>query len=69
VVRFLILKGLSSRDIHTELESVYMDESLGLCTVYKWHGRFMQGRTELFDGPRFGRSPQNDLADALRVMI
>jgi hypothetical protein len=29
----------------------------------------MQGRTELFDDLRSGRSLQNDLADALRAMI
>jgi hypothetical protein len=46
-----------------------MDEALCLCTVYKWHERFMQGRTELFDNPRSKRPLQNDLADALRVMI
>jgi transposase len=69
VVRFFTLKGLSSRDIYTELESMYMDEALCLCTVYKWHRRFMQGRTELFDDPRSAQSLQNNLADALRVMI
>jgi transposase len=69
VVRFFTLKGLSPRDIYTELESVYMDETLCLHTVYKRHERFMQGRMELFDDPRSGRSLQNDLADALRPTI
>jgi hypothetical protein len=50
-VSFFTLKGLSPKDIHTELESVYRDETLCVCTVYKWHKRFMQGRTELFDDP------------------
>jgi hypothetical protein len=52
VVLFFILKGLSPKDIHTELESVYMDEALCLHTVYKWHERFMQGRTKRFDHSR-----------------
>jgi hypothetical protein len=51
MVRFSTFKGLSPKDIYTELESVYMDETLCLRIVYKWHERFMQGRTELFDDP------------------
>jgi hypothetical protein len=69
MVHFFTLKGLSPKDIHTEYESVYMDEALCLRTVYKWHEDFMQGTTELFDDPRSGRLVQNDLADALRAMI
>jgi transposase len=69
VIRFFILKGLSPRDIHTELKSAYGDEALCLHAVYKWHERFMQRRMELFDNPRFGRPLQNDLADAHRAMI
>jgi histone-lysine N-methyltransferase SETMAR len=69
VIRFFTFKGLSPRDIHTELISVYGYEVLDLRAVYKWHERFMQGRTELFDNPRSGRPLQNDLADAIRAMI
>jgi hypothetical protein len=32
---FFTLKGLSPKDVHTELESVYMDEAVYLRTVYK----------------------------------
>jgi hypothetical protein len=69
VVHFFTLKGLNPKDIYTELESVYMNESLYLRTVYKWHKRFMQGRTELFDDSQSGRPLQNDLVNALRAMI
>jgi hypothetical protein len=69
VVRFFTLKGLSLRDIHAELNSVYGDDALCLRAVYKWHERFMQGRTEPFDNPRSRQSLQNDLADALRALI
>jgi hypothetical protein len=69
MVRFFILKGLSPRDIHNELESVYMDEAVCLSTVCKWHKRLMQEGTELFVDPRSGRSLENDLADVLRAMI
>jgi transposase len=69
VVRFFTLKGLSPRDIHTELKIVYGDEALCLRAVDKWHERFTQGRMESFDNPRFGRPLQNDLANALHAMI
>jgi transposase len=55
VVRFFTLKGLCHKDIHTELESMYMNEALCLPTVYKWQELFMQERTELFDDSRSGR--------------
>jgi transposase len=69
VMRFVTLKGLSLKDIHPRFESVYMDQALCLRTVYKWHERFMQRRTKLFDDPRSGQSLQNDLANTLRAMI
>jgi hypothetical protein len=69
VVRFFTFKGLSHKDIYIEFESMYMDETLCLHTVYKWHERFMQERTELFNDSRSRRPLQNDLVDALRVMI
>jgi transposase len=69
VVRFFTLKGLSPEDVHTELESKYMDEALDLRTIYKWYERFMRRRIKLFDDPRSGQPLQNDLANALHVMI
>jgi hypothetical protein len=65
----LAFKGLSPKDIHTELESVSIDEALCLRRVYKWREYFMEERTELFDDLRSGRPLQNDHADALRAMI
>jgi hypothetical protein len=69
VAYFFTLNGLSLKDIHTEYESVQIDEALCLQTVYIWHKHFMQGRSELFDDPRSGRPLQNDFVDALRAMI
>jgi hypothetical protein len=69
VVCFFILKSFSPKDIQTELALAYIDEALCLCTVYKLHKRFDRGKTELFDDPWSGRPLQNDLADALSVMI
>jgi hypothetical protein len=41
MVRFFTLKDLSPKDIHTEFESVYIDEVLCLCTIYKWREHLM----------------------------
>jgi hypothetical protein len=56
VIRFFTLKELKARVIHTELESAYGPEAPALPTVKKWRRRFHQGRTDLFDDPRSGRS-------------
>jgi hypothetical protein len=69
VVRFFTLKGLSPRDIHIELESIYMDEALCLRIVYKWHELFTQWRTELFDDPWSRQLMQKDFVNALRDII
>jgi hypothetical protein len=69
VVRFLKLKGVNPGDIGPELTSIYMGDAFCLCTVSKWHERFMQGRTELCDESRSGGLLQNDLIDAIGAMI
>jgi hypothetical protein len=69
VVHFFTLKGLSPKDVHTELESAYVHEGLCLRPVYRWHKPLMHGRTKRFHDPRSGRSLQNDLADSIRTMI
>jgi histone-lysine N-methyltransferase SETMAR len=69
VIRFLTLKGMNSRQIFSELQSVYGDQALHLPTVFKWHARFRDGRTELGDDPRSGRPQKSDLAEAISVML
>jgi transposase len=69
VIRFFTLKGLPSRAIAAELESVYAGEALALSTVKKWRKRFAQGRTALCDDPRSGRPLMNDLAEAIASML
>jgi hypothetical protein len=68
-MRFFFLKGLNPGNIYAEFISVYGIDALVLQTLYKWHKRFAQGRTELFDDPQSGRPLQNDLAEAIRIML
>jgi hypothetical protein len=69
VVRFFTLKRLNFEDIHTELLSMYGINILVLLTVYKWHQRFVNRRTELCDDPRPGRPLRNYLVQALSAML
>jgi hypothetical protein len=54
VVRFLIRKKLSARDIKEELEGVYGHEALSLSAVKKWRPTFINGRITLEDDSRSG---------------
>jgi transposase len=69
VLRFLSLKGLNPQQIHSELEPVYHEDALALPTIYKWHARFHDGRTELSDEPRSGRPRKSNLAEASFRML
>jgi hypothetical protein len=69
VIRFLTLKGLKSKAIQIEPESVYGTDACKLSLVKKWRLRFLQGRTTLFDDPRYGRPLTQDLAEAVRSML
>jgi hypothetical protein len=68
VIHFSALKGLKSRAIHTEIESVHSPEALPRPTVKNW-GRFHQGRMELFGDPRSGRPLTYNLAGAIGSML
>jgi histone-lysine N-methyltransferase SETMAR len=48
---------------------VYDEDALAMPTIYKWHARFRDGRTELFDDPRSGRPRRSDLAEAISSML
>jgi histone-lysine N-methyltransferase SETMAR len=65
VLRFFTVRGLNPRQILSELESVYHEDALAPTTIYKWHARFRDGRTELSDDPRSGRPRRSDLAEAI----
>jgi hypothetical protein len=41
VARFFVLESPSPQDIHTELEPMYIYDTLGLRKVFKWHELFV----------------------------
>jgi hypothetical protein len=69
VIRFFVLTGLKAKAIQAELESVHGTDVCKLCTMKKWHLRFLQGRTTLVDDPRSGGSLANDRAEAFRCAL
>jgi hypothetical protein len=64
-VCFFTFKGLKAKDIHVEFASVHGLEAFVLLTVKKWWRRFQQGRTDLFDDPRFRKPLTNDLGEVI----
>jgi hypothetical protein len=69
IIHFFTLKGLLSRAIAAELESVYAADALALLTVKKWQKRCAQGRTSLCDDPRSGLPLTNDPAESIASML
>jgi hypothetical protein len=48
---------------------MYGPEALALSTVKKWRRRFQEGRTDLMDDPRPGRSVTQDIVEAIQSML
>jgi transposase len=68
-IRFFPLKGLKTREIRTELESMSRPGALARSTVNKWHKRFQERRTDLMDDLRSERPVTQDLAEAIQSML
>jgi hypothetical protein len=68
VVRFLILKVLSAKEIAVELKGS-MVMKLSLSAAKKWHRCVANGRVTLEDDPRSGRPAQSNLSESVRPII
>ena len=55
VIRYLYLKGKTSKEIHDELADVYGSSAPSYSQVKFWVGEFKRGRTSLEDKARSGR--------------
>ena len=56
VIRYLQKKGLTTKEIHTDMVSTLGDDASALSTVKKWAAEFKKGRESFEDNPRSGRS-------------
>jgi hypothetical protein len=55
VIRFLMLEGCRSEQIHDRLVRVSAEDALVQSTGYKWMREFRSGRKAVEDLPRVGR--------------
>jgi hypothetical protein len=69
VIRYYTLKGTAPLRIHAKLLAVYGTGALKRSTVFKWHKRFSEGRTDLEDDPRSGRPSHDEFAEGIGAMI
>ena len=55
VIKHLHMKGLTSKEIKTELDNVHNISASAFATVYNWMNEFKRVRTSTCDAPRSGR--------------
>ena len=54
VIRYLQKKGLTTKEIHTDMVSTLRDDAPALSTLKKWAAEFKRGRESLEDDLRPG---------------
>lgn len=69
VIHFLYLRGESNKDIHTQINDVYGESSIGIRTVQKWTKLFKEGKNDLNDEPRSGRPKRKDLHEQISSIL
>ena len=56
VIRFLDAKNMTTADIHRQICAVYGENALSISIVRRWVRLFNEGRENVHDDPRSGRS-------------
>lgn len=56
VIRYLVAKGKSPSEVFSEIKTVYGEGVMNRTSVFKWCREFKNGRTDVHDEPRSGRS-------------
>ena len=72
VIRFFWAKGLSTAEIHNEMQPVYGHKCFNLSVVKSWCRKFSNGRTSLVDNKRSGRhlaATDNDVVKKIDQFI
>jgi histone-lysine N-methyltransferase SETMAR len=72
VIRFFWAKGLSTAEIHNEMQPVYGHKCFNLSVVKRWCRKFSNGRTSLVDNKRSGRhlaATDNDVVKKIDQFI
>lgn len=55
IIKFFVLEGLSTTEIHTKMVKVLKKGAPSFSTVHRWALNFRRGHTMIEDGPRSGR--------------
>ena len=61
VIKFLLMKRMTGKEIFEELQSVYKDESPSKSFVYKWIGEFQRGRTSVLTEHHGGTQMKSEM--------
>jgi transposase len=72
VIRFFWAKGLSTAEIHNEMQPVYGHKCFNLSVIKRWCRKFSNGRTSLVDNKRSGRhlaATDNDVVKKIDQFI
>lgn len=62
VIKFLVKKGKTAKEIFEEMSTVYEESGPSFATIKRWVRLFQQGRQSLEDDPRSGR-PNTAITD------
>ncbi|GFS54198.1 HTH_48 domain-containing protein [Trichonephila clavipes] len=71
VIRFLTAKNVSAAEINRQISDVYGQNAMSNSKVHKWVRAFKDGRENVHDEPRSGRSSviTDDLVNAVDEKI
>jgi histone-lysine N-methyltransferase SETMAR len=68
VMKFLWMRGLGARRVHSKLSRVLGDDCYSLAAIERWLARFQEGDLSCGDQARPGR-PQIDISGCLRAFL
>jgi len=58
-IKFCFKVGKTATETLEMVRAVYADEALMRSDIFRWYGRFHEGREDIQDDPRSGRPPES----------
>ena len=69
IVKYCHLRGMSVSQTYKEMATVYGDNFMDIQFVYKWAGRFEEGKQSIKDLPRLGRPSKQFLPEEIQNFL